>query len=239
MNRWTALAAAALAIMPGQAAAQLMGARRLTTGVTIKGLPSTKPAADLYFLVGEVGAKETYTLTIKGAASLSLFTPDGHEMVTASGSGKVVLDAVLNFTDVFVLSVSRVDSGQAYTISRRTLAPTFAEAMTSSFAGYARSNDTTSSVRCWLKPGVQLRETTPTYVRTVTLAADRNTLIGLDKKPGGSETFEQTFRLEKFQYHMSVKSPDETVREFSKSYPEDQYAFHERQRPQFKGYFCD
>ena len=239
MKLWTALAAAALAIMPGQAGAQLMGAKRLTTGAMVKGLPATKSAADLYFLVGEVGAKETYTLTIKGLASLSLFTPDGHELVTASGSGKVALDAVLNFTDVFVLSVSRVDPGQAYTLSRRTAAPTFAEVVTSSFAGYSRSNETTSAVRCWLKPGIKLRETTPTYVRTITIAADRNTLIGLDTKPGGSESFEQTFRLEKFQYHMSVKSPDKEVREFSRPYPEAQYAFHENERPQFKGYLCD
>lgn len=230
--------AATFALFSTDASAQLMGAKELTTGTAIKGAPSTRPVADLYYLVGEVGAREVYTLRTKGPASITLFMPDGQEMLSASGSGKVTLDAVLNFTDVFVLAISRADRRQPYTLSRKTTAPTFAEAMIASYAGYERSNDQTSAVRCWLQPGVKLRHTTPTYVRTVTLAADRATLIGRDDKGSGTEGFEQTFRLESFQYHMVVKTPDGRVKEFSKPYPERGYAFHTGDRPQFKGYRC-
>jgi hypothetical protein len=233
-----AMALFASSTIPSQAAAQLMGAKKLTSGVTIKGASSVKSAADLYYVLGEVGATETYTLTIKGPARISLFTPDGHEMVAAAGSGKISLRAVLNFTDVFVLAVSRTDTRQSYTLTRRPTVPTFAEAMMASFAGYERSNDRTSTTRCWLEPGVKLRETTPNYVRTVTLAANRSTLIGSDVMPSGSEAFEQTFQLESFQYHMAVKTPDSPVREYSKPYPENGYAFHSRDRPVFKGYLC-
>ena len=98
----TMAAALALATIPASGSAQLMGAKELTAQGLVNGAPSSRSAADLYYLAGDVGARENYTLTIKGPARISLFTPDGHEMLSTSGSGKVVLDAVLNFTDVFV-----------------------------------------------------------------------------------------------------------------------------------------
>lgn len=234
----TLAAALAVATIPASGSAQLMGAKELTAQGLVNGAPSSRSAADLYYLAGDVGARENYTLTIKGPARISLFTPDGHEMLSTSGSGKVVLDAVLNFTDVFVLAVSRVDPRQAYTLSRRTTVPTFAEAMIASYAGYERSIADTSTVRCWLKPGVKLRDTTPSYVRTITLAADRTTLLGHDDKESGSDEFEQTFRLESFQYHMLVKMSDGATGQYSRPYPERGYAFHTGARPRFVGYLC-
>lgn len=133
-------------VPPTAASAKPIDARKLTIGTALKGLPSTKPIAEMYYLIGEAGAKETFTLTIKGPASISIFTPGGDEMVTASGAGVIKLEAVLPFTDLFMIAVARKDTRQSYTLSRKASTPTLAETVLAGEIGYEALEDATPSL---------------------------------------------------------------------------------------------
>jgi hypothetical protein len=190
------LLALLLAVGLSQAAsAQLMGAAELKVAVPIKGAASSRPIADIYYLAGEVGAKETYTLTVKGPAAITLFGPDGSELLTTTGSGKVKLEVVLPFTDVFTVAIARKLSAQPYTLARSTTVPTFFEAAVAFGAGYGTNDGT--NFQCWLIPGVKLRSVNGDETVDFTLAADRMTATFFAKRARSGETssgeFKQTF----------------------------------------------
>ena len=155
------------------ASAQLMGARELKTGVPAKGVASAKPVAELFYLAGESGARESYTLTIKGPASITIYSPGGHEMLTAAGSGTVKLDVVLPFTDVFTIAVARKDAKQPYTLSRKTSVPTLAEAVMAEAVGFYGGD---VQKQCWVIPGVKVHIEVDGATEDYTLAADRSTI---------------------------------------------------------------
>jgi hypothetical protein len=173
------------------ASAQLMGAHELKVAVPLKGLPSTKPVADIFYLVGETGAKETYTLAIKGPASITLFSPGGSEILTAAGTGTVKLEIVLPFTDVFTLAVSRKTPTQAYTLVRKTTRPTLAQAVLASAVGFEgyyqdkRGTDRKVS-ECWVTPGVKTRRSYEIgLVEEITLSADFETTSFVGRSASG------------------------------------------------------
>jgi hypothetical protein len=194
MMRLIAIAAVAAGLSAAiPASAQLMGARELTSAATVKGLPASKPAPDIYYFAGESGAKETFTLTIKGPASLSLFTPDGHEMISATGSGKVTLTAYLNLTDVFTLAVSRLMPGQSYTLSRTATVPTLGESESFSNIGYTFNVGPNGDfAQCWITPGVKYRGKDNWGTAEYTLAADRETISTTVREGSGKTSSYET-----------------------------------------------
>ena len=136
--------------------------------------------------MGEVGATETYALKVKGPASITLFGPDGSEILTAAGSGTVKLEAVLPFTDVFTIAVARKIPAQPFTLTRKTTVPTFQEASTALDVGYASKDG--SSFQCWLVPGIKLRWIRSKETIEFTLAADRKTTTYFAKSSESGKT---------------------------------------------------
>jgi hypothetical protein len=205
--------AAGLALAAAPASGQLMGARELTTAVPVKGAPGARPVADIYYLVGEAGAKESYTLTVKGLASLTLFGPDGSELLTSEGSGTVRLEAVLPFTDIFTVAVARKVPGQPYSLSRKAATPTFQEALMAFGTSYASKDG--SSFQCWLIPGVKVLNVSPAATVEITLAADRRTISFFAKAPKGGQTGsgEIILSFADGEVHRVIKSHDGTIRE--------------------------
>lgn len=137
-------------------------------------VPATaKQRTVVYYLVGEVGAHETYSVATKGPALLTVFGPDGSELLSASGSGAVRLDVVLPFTDVYTVAVAQPGPSFAYTLSRKATLPTLAEAYNASGVGY--HSKVIGASLCWLVPGVKSRLNHAKGFEEWTLAADRAT----------------------------------------------------------------
>jgi len=218
------------------APAQLKGARELTTLAPVKGAPASKPVPDLYYLAGETGAKETFTLTIKGPASLTLFSPDGHEMVSATGSGKVTLTAYLNLTDVFTLAVSRVNPAQAYTLSRQSRLPTLAEASGFSNIGYTIKGPNGDFAQCWITPGVKYRATTTSRITEYTLAADRETVTGVARESGKTWSFDYKLTLAGNTMKKTVHFPDGQIKDSTADF--HRTSLGDGRVREFTGYLC-
>ena len=196
MSRTVRAALTFALISAAPAYGQLMGSRELTTVGVVKGAPASKPAPDIYYLAGESGAKETYSLTIKGPASLTLFTPDGHEMVSATGSGKVTLTAYLPLTDVFTLAVSRRTPAQPYTLSRAATVPTLAEAQAFFNVGYRLTDGTNGGfAKCWITPGVKYRASNEVRTFEHTLGADHKTLTTIGRERDKTWSYDITYSL--------------------------------------------
>jgi hypothetical protein len=226
-------AVVALSAVP--AAAQIMGARELTTATPVKGTPGTKAVADIYYLAGEVGAKESFTLTVKGRASVTLFGPDGSEMQTREGSGTVQLEAVLPFTDVYTVAVARKMPGQTYALSRKATTPTFEEAAMAGGGGYASKDGT--YFKCWVVPGVKLRSVSPAEIVEFTLAADRKTTTFYAKsvETGQTNAGEVRFSFDGDKVHQVITPHEGKIME--SSYPLGVNYSPEEVSP--KGYSCE
>lgn len=233
MIRSTTLTALLLGVLSAApVSAQLMGARELTTVGAVKGAPKGKAGPDMYYLAGETGAKETYTLNIKGPASVTLFTPDGHEMLSAGGSGKVTLTAYLPLTDVFTLAVSRLTPGQAYTLSRTTTVPTLAEAQSFSNIGYTFKG----FIQCWITPGVKYRVTMGTRIGESTLAADRATVSVVAREGSKNWSYERTYSLAGDVLTSHTRLPSGKVVEHQSDF--HMFSLADGHARQFSGYLC-
>ena len=209
MNR--ALLGLAAALLAAPASAQLMGAKELKVAVPVKGVPSSKPVADVYYLVGESGARETYTFAGKGPANLTLFGPDGTEILTASGSGIVKLDIVLPFTGVFTLSIARKAPAPAYSLTRKTTVPTALEAEVAAGVGYRSKSG--KSLQCWITPGVKLRYVLPNSTVEFTIAADRKSTTFVHRRPKETTSGETSVSYDGTQFHYMTTYADGTKRD--------------------------
>ena len=215
------------------ARAQLMGATELKVASPVKGAPSSKPVADIYYLVGESGAKETYTLTAKGPASLTLFGPDGSAILTESGSGSVALEVVLPFTDVFTIAVARKSTAAPFLLSRKATVPTMTEAQLAGGIGYESKDGRRS--QCWLVPGVKVRVTYPSGREEFTLAADRNTITFVSFAPKGTSTGDASFNSDGEMVRRTARFPNGKVKEDSY---DPRYAYDPEEDGRFTGYRC-
>ena len=228
MTRTLTLLLAATVMLAAPASAQLMGAKELKTAVPAKGFPGTKPVADVYYLVGEVGAKEAYTFTGKGPASLTLFGPDGSEILTSSGSGTVKLEVVLPFTDVFTLAVARKTPAQPYVLARKATVPTLAEAELAKGVGYERDHESP----CWIIPGVKVKIIYSNGdFREDTLAADRTTVSWVNSKYSG----DRTFSLDGSELHRMSRARNGNVTDTSHPIG---YAYNPEEFVRFTRYQC-
>ena len=224
----------AAATLAAPATAQTRPPAELKVGVPAKGLASAKPVADVYFLVGEAGAKETYSFTGKGPASITLFGPDGSEILTASGSGTVKLEVVLPFTDVFTIAVARKTPAQPYALARETTVPTLAEAQLAVNAGYEIKGNNYWS--CWVIPGVKLKLHDPEGLfREDALAADRTTIKWTAINLSGTAQGDRTYWFDGSLLHRIRRNQDgkvtETTSELELSYSPDKIGG-------FRGYLC-
>jgi hypothetical protein len=227
-----------LALVSGaaSASAQVTEAREILSTGQVQGAPGSSAKADVLYFAGEMGAKETYTLTIKGPASITLFSRQGIEILSAEGSGTVRLEAILPGTDVYTLAIARKVPAQSYTLSRRATVPTLAEALLAQGVGFTGTMSDGSDVDlCWIIPGLKARRTYPKLVEEITLAADRNTVLFVAKKAAGTSTGQVTYRIVGADYERVVKADD--GREGKGAYPFDPIP--EVKKEQRAGnYFC-
>ena len=233
MSRTAAILAAAL-LVATPASAQVMGASELNVDVPVKGAPSPKPVADIYYLAGESGAKETYTLTVKGPATLTLFGPDGSEILTVGGAGTVKLEVVLPFTDVFTLAVARALPAQTYTLARNATVPTPVEAQLASNVGYASKIDN-SFTQCWLVPGVKSKISNSTGSQVNTLAADRRSVTQVYQGSKGTSVSERTVTFDGSNFHVIVKLQDGRTDDHLVNMD---FPFDPQKNGHFTGYLC-
>lgn len=192
------VAAGGMAISCG---AQVMGARELLATGQIQGAAGSAAKADIYYFAGEMGAKETYLLTIKGSASITLFARNGQEIISEEGSGSIRLEAVLPYTDVYTIAIARKVPAQLYTISRRATVPTLTEAAIAEGVGFEasyidKSGKEVPYQRCWITPGVKARITYPHLTEEVTIAADRTTALYVAKNQTRTSAGEFTYRID-------------------------------------------
>ncbi|WP_037500390.1 hypothetical protein [Sphingomonas jaspsi] len=227
MIRSLALLIAPSAVLASPVSGQLMGATELKVGIAAKGAPATKPAADIYYVVGESGAKETYTFKGFGPASLTLFSPDGKEILTSAGAGTIKLQVVLPFTDVFTIAVARKEPGRTYTLNRTSTVPTFEEAFLAKGAGYFGA--------CWLIPGVKLRRVFSKGFEDLTLAADRHSLSFVSNGPLGIRPGDVSVTYDGTRVHQITKFADGTEREISFQFTPE---FNLSPSTKFNGYLC-
>ena len=126
---------------------------------------------DIYHFIGTSGSRVTIQLETPGKALLTLYTPRGEEMLHASGTGSVELEAVLPLSHAFLVGVSRADASRAYTISLEASQPDLHEMYFAQGTGFKMPGfdpaaplvmaRMTNSSSCWLEPGVKVREYWP------------------------------------------------------------------------------
>jgi hypothetical protein len=172
-------------LLAASTSAQPASGSELNPSVPIKVTARGKSPIDVYYLVGESGAHETYTFSGQGPVMLTLFGPDGSEILTTSGSGPTKLEAVLPFTDVFTVAVSRTGAATGYELARRTTVPTLAEAFLSLGVGYAYESSSVTS--CWVTPGVKKRVRGTKGWTDYTLAADRRSVTFISSRGKAGE----------------------------------------------------
>jgi len=239
MNK-SILLAAALCGLTLPAASQVMSARELSTTGQLQQPAGAAAKADIYYLAGEMGAKETYVLTIKGPASVTLFSRDGQEILSKEGTGTIRLEIVLPYTDIYTVAIARKVPTQPYTLSRRATVPTLTEAAIAEGIGFEdsysdKAGKNITVQRCWITPGVKARMTYPTLIEEVTIAADRTTGLYVARGAARTTSGEVTYRIVDSDIVRSVKPST------GKSF-EVPYTFapipRVRDSSRFIGYYC-
>lgn len=150
--------------------------------------PAGKPGTtvDVYQFIGEAGAMLQATAAGAGAYGVTLYTPEGAEMLTATGNASVTLTAALPQDAVYLLAVTRQDAAKPYKLSLAAEAPDIFQWSFRTDAGYEalKSDGTLMYWTCWAIPGSALRYIYPDG-RTSTLTVGRGGDGRLEGEGGG------------------------------------------------------
>jgi hypothetical protein len=165
-----AFMAALVAALTAPAQAQVEGAREIVVGTPVTAAAGKSSQADLYYFVGQPGARQGFTLTTKGEAEITLFGPTGELILTAHGRDTVKLEAVIAWLDIHTIAVARAAPAKPYTLTMTASEPTLGEMAFSTAVG----SQVGTLRRCWLVPGVKMRLTQGDLEQVNTLNADRS-----------------------------------------------------------------
>lgn len=136
------------------------GVTNLRVGQTLA-RPPGKPGAkvELYAFAGEAGSILKATAEGAGGYGVTLYTPEGAEMLAANGLGAARLDAVLPKDAIYLLAVSRQDAAKPFKLSLAAERPDDLMWSFRSYAGYETLNASGALVywTCWVVPGSVLQ----------------------------------------------------------------------------------
>lgn len=104
---------------------------------------------DLYRFVAAAGTKATIVVDETSGVMITLYTPEGAQMLHVEGIGKVALEAFLPASSAYIISVARASKVTPYTIELGLDEPTLAQAYLSQGVGYGSSG----KASCWVDPG--------------------------------------------------------------------------------------
>lgn len=116
---------------------------------------------DLFAFIGEAGAvlQATAGAPRAGGHAITLFTPEGAEVLTADGVDQTRLSAVLPKDGVYLLSVGRQNAAKPYKLTLTAEAPDLFQWSFRKLAGYEviGRNGQVLYATCWTAPGSTLR----------------------------------------------------------------------------------
>lgn len=172
--------------------------------------PAGKPGmkVDIYAFIGEAGAVVEASAVGAGGYGVTLYTPEGAEMLTQTGRGAAKLSAVLPQDAIYILAVSRQDAAKPYKLSLTAQAPDIFQWAFREGVGYEITDDTGKLLRrsCWLAPGQTLRVMYANgSTSDVTLQAGG---AGRVETKGGSVTFTTRFEGGRFTRTFAQGNPD-------------------------------
>jgi hypothetical protein len=152
--RWSGLTMATAALVTAPALGQTV--KTIQAGQTVRGTAAR--GVDFYRIGGPAGTDLTFDLTGPGTSGLIFYTPEGEEMLTATGTGKVRLTVVLPLDEVFVLGVIR--NRKAYSLKVTGVEPDGHSSEFASNVGYRNTrSDGLEATQCWIDPGRRLKIT--------------------------------------------------------------------------------
>lgn len=117
------------------------------------------PGVDLYAFIGEAGSVLQATAAGTGGYGVTIYTPEGAEMLTATGLGSARLTAVLPQDAVYLLAVARQDAAKPYKLDLAAERPDLFQWGFRSSAGYETlgADGKVAYWSCWISPGAVLR----------------------------------------------------------------------------------
>lgn len=171
--------------------------------------PAGKPGMklDLYAFIGEAGSVVEANAVGGGGYGVTLYTPEGAEMLTQSGLGAAKLTAVLPQDAVYLLAVARQDAAKPYELSLAAQQPDIFQWAFRQGAGYEITDDAGKLLRrsCWVAPGQTLRLLYANGgTSDVTLQAGG---AGRVETKGGSNTFTTRFEGGQFTRNFAQGTP--------------------------------
>ncbi|WP_296595526.1 hypothetical protein [Phenylobacterium sp.] len=166
----------------------------LPDGITVMDFGQTlsRPAGaktELYGVIGEAGAVLTAAVTGTGVLGVTIFTPEGAEMLTSGGQGAATLKAVLPKDAVYIFAVTRIDPSRPYRLSLSAESPNLVQWGQRRDAGYEVMDARGALVlwTCWVEPGVSLQYL---YADGANLVETLNSAgSGSIERQGSKETF--------------------------------------------------
>lgn len=195
--------------------------------------PAGKPgtSVDVYAFIGEAGATLQADATGVGRYGVTLYTPEGVEMLTATGAGSAKLSAVLPKDAVYMLAVARQDGAKPYRLSLAAESPDVFQWSQRQGAGYERlgPDGKVSLWTCWVTPGSVLRYqpvSGAVQTQTVNRGGSGRWDYVRDGKPDG---YSFTTRIEGGRFTRTL--PDGTTSSWSLEDPAPTYGA-------YRGYLC-
>lgn len=128
--------------------------------------PAAKPgtSVDLFAFIGEAGAMLHATASgAKSGYGVTIYTPEGAEMLTETGLGSAKLTAALPQDAVYILAVTRQNSAEPYKLALAADPPDMHLWDFRVWTGYEdlRADGSVKSWTCWTKPGETMRSILP------------------------------------------------------------------------------
>jgi len=139
------------------------------------GQPRARPAAadrspELFRFLGEPGQTVRVTIQGPGALEAQLYEPEGGAVMRkASGTDRVVLEAILPLDGMYLASVVRADPAKPYsvTLTREASDPYFAHFVEGVGYSVLMPGAKAPTVGCWAEPGAKIRVNHPGGVVSV------------------------------------------------------------------------
>lgn len=195
--------------------------------------PAGKPGAsvDLYAFIGEAGAVLNADTVGTGGYEMTLYTPEGAQMLAASGTDTAKLSAVLPQDAVYILAVAREDAAKPYKLSLGAESPDPFQWSFREWAGYETLNadGTLRSWTCWVTPGAVLRYTLADgQVQTQTL------------RPGGSGRWDYIYEGRPNGFSFTTRIEGTTFVRTTEMNTKQTWSLDDPPKPHgaYRGYLC-
>ena len=175
---------------------------------------------DLYRFSGESGTTIKLVLTAPGSSGLILYTPRGEEMLSARGTGKVTLEAILPLWDSYTVAVVRKRATGPYTLKLDAQEPDDHLALFAHGVGFefdhTEGKGTYLVSSCWIEPGIKLRRFWPKGTEELTIGRAGKEFGAWQAANGKSGSAERGVTIK--DGNVTYRWPDGSQREVTKTF---------------------